>query len=233
MLIDKSRAAMGWNRLPENEQDIAILTWFEILSDAGTPPERYSDCYRSAQQRESERRGQGKERQIITPNDLAVEWLKIKDLYSEIDETRLLPEHASGTCRKCFGTGMERMPDGSVRPGCRHEPGAEPERKRGVTFDQAAVMRAALRMIGSKPVEVEPFKDNVGQPLRCSSCGREANTVEGWTAGEVCNAPLETNEMCPSCGEKSGVLSMNKMVCRNCFHIYECVSCTGVKELTK
>jgi hypothetical protein len=227
MLIDKSRAAMGWGRLPENEQDIAIVTWFEILDDAGVPSDLLAACYRSAQLRESERRKAGKERQIITPNDLAVEWDKIKALNSEIDQTRMLPEHAAGTCRKCYGTGMERMPDGSVRPGCQHEPGAEPERERGVTFNQAAVMRTALRRIGSKPVGVGPIKEKGGQPLHCSSCSREANTVEGWTAGETCNAPLKTNETCPNCKEQTGVMSLNKMVCRDCFHIYDYISCTG------
>jgi hypothetical protein len=236
-IIDRARSAMGWNRLLQSsepgensEQDVAIITWYEILSDAGVPRERWADCYRSAQQRRNEQLAQGKKAEgMLTPNDLVVEWLKIKELHSELDGARLLPEHAKGTCQKCFGTGMERMSDGSVRPGCLHEPGDEPKQDRGVAFNQAAYMRAALKKIGNpKPVETAPVKEKHGAILRCSSCAREATTAEGWKAGDTCGAPLKTNETCPKCNEKTGVLSKGQMVCRDCFHIYDCQSCAGI-----
>jgi hypothetical protein len=239
-IIDRVRLAKGWNRLQQGkvdeagnyvpgEQDAAIITWYEILVDGGVPSERWNDCYRSAQQRRNELKLRGKKVEgIMEPNDLVVEWIKLKDLHNELDKTRMLPAHAAGTCLKCLGTGFERMPGNTVRPGCLHEPGPEPQQDRGVAFDQAAVMRAALKRIGNpQPVASAPVKERHGQLLRCSSCRREATTVEGWSAGDTCAAALETSATCPKCEKPSCVQSMNKMVCRNCLSIYECATCDG------
>lgn len=188
---------MSWNRLSENEQDVTILTWFEILSDAGVPVERYSDCYRSAQQRENERRAQGKDRQTVTPNDLAVEWSKIKDLHYELDKSRLLAENAAGTCLRCYGTGKEEMEGGTVREGCKHLPieKDEAERRQQAAIERGAqMMKEAMKRIGN-PKPVQRGSKFVDILMECSYCHRRAhNDGVMWKDGDECGALLDPDK---------------------------------------
>jgi hypothetical protein len=181
-IIDRARMAMGWNRLPQSknpeeensEQDVAIITWYEILVDAGVPEERWMNCYRSAQQRENERRRQGKERQIVTPNDLVVEWDKIKELHYELDKSRLLPENAASACQRCFGTGKEEMPDGSVKDECSHLPlsAADIEERAQAKARSIEFMREAMKKM-SAPKPAAPQKPRfVNIRMKCNGCGR-------------------------------------------------------------
>lgn len=188
---------MGWNRLSQSnrpdeensEQDVAIFAWYEILLDAGVPSERWNDCYRSAQARKSEMIREGKQREIVAPNDLCVEWLKIRDLHQELDNTRLLTENASGTCLRCFGTGKEEMLDGTVKPGCEHLPISEEEereRKAAAILRGAEIMKEAMKHVGNpKPVERKP--EDKGPVLQCSDCGRKQSSWLGWREGDPCN----------------------------------------------
>lgn len=114
----------------------------------------------------------------------------------DFDPSRLLTDNAAAACKRCYGTGMERMPDGAVRPGCQHAPmtdaeDAEIERNRVADAEfvrkQTEFMREALKTVGSpkppiKPVPVKP----AGKTFRCDSCGRDVDAVFGWEAGEEC-----------------------------------------------
>lgn len=200
-LIDRARMAMGWNRLPQSnsldensEQDVAIITWYEILLDAGVPREYWTDCYRSAQRRKSELKAQGHEAGIVTPNDLVVEWPKVR---RKIDRTHLLPENAAAACQRCYGTGREEMPDGSVKESCDHRPLTREEEiareaaRRHEVREQAEKMRASLRPPAPKLEIVKPKAK--GQALLCSECGRKDNTLGGlWYPGDACNWPTVT-----------------------------------------
>jgi hypothetical protein len=197
---------MGWNRLPQSdnpdeensEQDVAIITWHEILFDGGVPAERWMDCYRSAQVRENERRANGKERQIVTPNDLVVEWGKIKELHYELDKSRLLPENAASACQRCFGTGKEEMPDGSVKDECSHLPltTADIEERAKAKAKSIEFMREAMKKIGTpKPAPIKPAFVNIR--MKCNGCGRCVdNDGEMWKDGDVCGAALPDETIC-------------------------------------
>jgi ribosomal protein L44E len=199
-LIDRARAAIGWARLNEKEQDITIITWFEICSDAGMRLEQYTPCYRAAQQRKRELVTQGQPLTIVTPHDLCAELDRVRAMHAELDKTRLLPENAAKACEACYGTGWRRMPNGSVKFGCTHE-GLTPteenriaqsdeERRAGVKR-QAELMREAMKSVGRpKPaaVEHEPMPKMV--QLVCDSCGRKAKLLyreEGQRCGEFLN----------------------------------------------
>jgi hypothetical protein len=189
---------MGWNRLQQSsapgetsEQDIAIITWFEILSDAGIPVESYAACYRSAQQRKSESMAQGGESRIITPNDLAVEWTKVRQMHAEIDKSRLLPTNAAAACQRCFGTGREEMPDGSSKPDCDHSPltTEEIEERAAAKARHVEFMREAMKQVRpARPEPREVTQKPKGQLLRCSNpdCGREVNALGGYEIAQVC-----------------------------------------------
>lgn len=199
MLIDKSRAAMGWGRLPENEQDIAIVTWFEILSDSGVPSSQWPSCYRSAQQRENERRREGKEKSIVTPSDLAVEWDKVRKMNHGIDQTRLLPENAASACQRCFGTDKEQMPDGSVKDDCGHLPLSETEIKERAQAKAKSIelMRDAMKKIGTpKPTPAKPEFFNIR--MECNSCHRRTDNPmgEAWKDGDTCGVKLIDDSFC-------------------------------------
>jgi hypothetical protein len=199
---------MGWNALPQTSvrgeqspQDLAIISWFEICSDAGMRLEQYNPCYRAAQQRKRELLAQGKELTVVTPHDLCAELDRVRAMHAELDKTRLLPSRARGACSRCFGTGFERMPNGSVRPGCTHdewtgEDEAELERNeeqiRADVRRQAEIMREALNAVGRpKPVAVDrPAPPPAGHWLKCSKCPRPKVNVLYFEPGQVCKELL-------------------------------------------
>lgn len=240
-IIDRARLVMGWNRLAQGtagaggkyvagEQDAAIIAWYEIIADAGVPPERWNDCYRAAQTRKNELKAQGKDSGIVTPGDLVVEWGKIKNLHQEINNVRQLPERAAAACERCGGHGREEMPDGSVREGCEHRPMSNDERDARARrrIEQLTAMRADLRKPSPpQPVQAKP-KPAAGQVLQCSTCARKVNTLLGWEINETCKMKLDReSELCPKCEQPTGVLSQRNMVCRECFHVYDVVTCSG------
>lgn len=190
---------MGWNRLSEKEQNIAIVTWYEILVDAGVPIDRFSDCYRSAQQRENEKRREGKEKSIVTPNDLAVEWEKVRKMNHDIDQTRLLPENASTACQRCFGTNKEQMPDGSVKDDCSHLPLTESDiqERAKAKAAQIELMRDAMKKIG-KPKPVQAKSEFFYIPMECNQCHRRIHNPmgEAWKDGDTCGAMLPQDKIC-------------------------------------
>jgi hypothetical protein len=103
-------------------------------------------------------------------------------------------------CRRCYGTGMERMPDGSVRKGCQHEPmtaaeedeiAANVERDADFIRTQAEFMREALSKIGSpKPAPREEAPKQDGKRLVCDACGRKVLKLYGYEPGATCGELL-------------------------------------------
>lgn len=121
-LIDRYRLSQGFNPLPTDDHNRAVVAWYEVLAYAKVPRESWPVCYRAAMQRRAERKAEGREVWPLSADDLVAEFQGIRRLNDELDKSRLLPQHAAAPCPRCFGTGFERMPDGSVRPGCKHEP---------------------------------------------------------------------------------------------------------------
>lgn len=180
---------MGWNRLPQSaergkssEQDVHIITWFEILSDAGVPSEHWTACYRAAQQRKNRMMAQGQSPSIVTPNDLVVEWADVKRMHAEIDKSHLLA-NPDRDCLRCFGTD----------PNCPHDKlTAEEEMKyRAEMADKAAEMRAALKQMTSvKTMPAVESKMDLSVTYTCTACGRKAKSDFGWNYHDTCNVRL-------------------------------------------
>jgi hypothetical protein len=202
-IIDRARASMGWGRLPEGEHDIAVVAWFEILSDAGMRREQYDACYRSAQQRKRELLRQGQPLSIVTPHDLCAELDKVREMNRELDGVRLLPENAAAACPKCGGTGWERMPDNSVRHGCKHDaPVDAAPADPAFVADTAGLMREALSRIGSPRPQPGPVPQKRDAPnLCCSSCGERYSTYYGFQEGDGCRHLLTADDV-KFCGGK-------------------------------
>lgn len=208
-IIDLGRGALGWNRLPEKEQDAMVCSFYLELSDEGVPSERWMDCYRAAAKRRRQMQREGKPVGALTAGELTAEWESIRCMHAELDKTRLLPSRARGACSRCFGTGFERMSDGSVRPGCPHdewtpEDESELERneeqRRADVARQAEVRREALKAVaGPKPpapnVQPPPPK---GLDYKCDSCTRTLNVLrelDGATCNDLLNRGTNDGEL--------------------------------------
>lgn len=194
-VIDRARSAIGWGRLPESEHDIWIVSWFEILHDAGVQPEQYDACYRAAQQRKFEQARQGQALSIVTPIDLCVELARVREMHTELDRTKLLPTNASAGCQRCFGRGFEEMIDGDVRPGCAHEPltPAEIAARAKHHADMMAQTFAQAKAIAAAKAAAKVAAQETAPPVvkfACSSCGRRVNSVLGWQLDETCRAKI-------------------------------------------
>jgi hypothetical protein len=108
----------------------------------------------------------------------------------QLDKSRLLPENAAAACERCFGTGMEEMPDDTVRPGCEHKPMTDDERRERIERGRA-IMREAIRNIAKPmPAEPEPAPVEFHVEIHCTDCNRKDSTAAGWKIGEVCGARL-------------------------------------------
>jgi hypothetical protein len=186
---------IGWNALPQTSvkgeqspQDLAIVSWYEICSDAGMRFEQYTPCYRAAQQRKRELLSQGQQLSIVTPHDLCAELERVRRMHAELDESRLLPENAATACQRCFGTGKEEMPDESVRDGCEHLPLSPDEIKERakIKAQKIAHMLEEAKKIGSPKPVARPVEQPKGTPLMCSDCKRKTHTAGGWQVGETC-----------------------------------------------
>jgi hypothetical protein len=201
-IIDYGRFASGWNRLPETEQFGMVCAFYLDLTDAGVPRERWTDCYRAWKRRRLQALKNGKPTGPLSADDLILEWDSIRHMHAELDKTRLLTANAANACPKCYGTNMERMPNGSVRPGCLHE-GWSPEfeeeiehneeARRAEIKKQADFMKDALSKVGSpKPVADAPKPKQAGTVLRCTNeaCARKVTTLYGFEPGQSCNELL-------------------------------------------
>jgi hypothetical protein len=109
----------------------------------------------------------------------------------------LLPETASSVCPRCDGTGLERMPDGRRRPGCRHEYTSEDEaahiivRDRELVKQKSAEMREQLSKLATmKAMPTESVADTFTVTYTCNACGRKGNSSFGWSFNDVCGVRL-------------------------------------------
>jgi hypothetical protein len=120
------------------------------------------------------------------------------------NKTRLLTANARGACSRCFGTGFERMSDGSVRPNCPHEQWTDEDEltaeeneaeRRAFVAKQAEIVREALkRVAGPKPpVPNMPAPPPPGHWLKCDSCPNRVNVLYV-TEGQRCGALLNRYE---------------------------------------
>jgi len=180
-IIDLTRAGMGWNRLPEKEQNIAIIAWFEVLSDAGVSPARYRDCFRAAQQREVKRRADGKEKSIITAHDLAAEWANVQKMNREIDGINLLPANASAACTRCYGVQPHVRFCDHVFPEVTDADDLtsdDPQVRAAAQAEEARKVQDAIRNLG--------IAKQIDRDLQCSRCGHRDNTRNGVVERQVC-----------------------------------------------
>lgn len=178
--------------------------WLEVLDISGVPAEQYEACYSAAVQNRAERRAKGEQLLHLTADELAAEWIKIRELHAELERqsVKMLPANAAHACPNCYGTGMERMPDGRVRPGCKHEgwtPEFETEIERNEEArrveikKQADFMKEALGKVGRpKPAADASKPKQAGTPLVCTNpaCARKVNTLYGFEPGQTCNELL-------------------------------------------
>jgi hypothetical protein len=85
------------------------------------PTERLYECYVLAM----EAREPGNTF-LVSGVELLSAWKVLRermeaDSSGAYDKSRMLTANAANACPNCYGTGMERMPNGSVRKGCKHE----------------------------------------------------------------------------------------------------------------
>lgn len=195
-MIDRFRFSQGWQPLPTDDHNRMVAAFYEILEGAKVPPEMYDACYQAYMQHRSELKAQGKDPGVMAADDLVAEWWKVRRLNQEIDKTRLLPEYNLASCQRCFGTGKEEMPDGSVRENCEHLPFAEGEIEERAKAKAKAIefLRESAAKIGS-PKPVETVKPKY-QKLACSACGRKSSTYFGWTVGETCGQLISEGVTC-------------------------------------
>jgi hypothetical protein len=119
------------------------------------------------------------------------------------NKTRLITANARGACSRCFGTGFERMPDGSVRPNCPHDQWTDEDQltaeeneaeRRAFIQKQAEVMREALKAAKRpKPEEKASPEPAPGVWLKCSKCPRKVNVLY-FEPGQVCNDLLNRGQ---------------------------------------
>lgn len=193
-MLDKWRLSQGWQPLSETDHDLTIAAWFEVLSDNGVPVEHYGDCYKSAMRRRVELKAEGRDVMPLSADDLVVEWRSLKDRIEprEVNGRKLLAENNAGTCQRCFGTGREQMPDGSVKEDCSHAPFSEGEvaERAEAKAKMIQFVREAAAKITPKPIETPKPKEPITAKIRmqCSACGRKVTSLEGWRFGETCGA---------------------------------------------
>jgi hypothetical protein len=183
-----------------------VAAWLEVLEVSGVPVEHYDSCYRAARQTQIELKAKGESVGPLGAEDLAVEWVKLAELHAEMQREemkhRALPANAASACPKCYGTGLERMPNGSVRKGCQHEGWSpdfedELERNEGARREEirkgADFLKEALGKVGSpKPVANANAPKQIGVILGCTNeaCKRKVNTLYGYEPGQTCSELL-------------------------------------------
>jgi hypothetical protein len=173
--------------------------WFEVLDISGVPPEQYESCYAAAMQARAQRKADGEQLSHLTADELAAEWLKIRRLHDEMNRqaVKMLPETAATVCPRCDGTGLERMPNGSRRPGCKHDFADEDaaahiiERDAALVKEKAAEMREALsKMATIKSIPAESIADKLTIVYTCTACRRKESSEFGWQFNDPCGARL-------------------------------------------
>jgi hypothetical protein len=189
-ILDRWHMANGWKPLEGSDHTLSIAAWYEVLNAIGVPVEAYDQCYAAAIRRRTTRKTMGETVLTLSAEDLAVEWPAIRDK-ANAGSQRLLVASNAGTCQRCFGTGREEMPDGSVRDDCEHTPLSEQEQlqRREAFAAQMADLRSGIRKVRSMP-DVKPPTEK-RQPMECTNCARRVDGREGWQVGETCKALVD------------------------------------------
>ena len=190
-IIARWRLSNGWQLLNADDQTITVAGWFQVLELQGVPEEAYDACYQSAIITRGIKRAQGQDVPFtLSAEAVASEWPRLKEKAEKANPgPRMLVANNLGTCQRCFGTGQEQMPDGSVRPGCTHEPLTEYDVAIRAEGKAAAIqfIRDGAKMIFPKPIlRAKPAPDKSHVRFQCTACGRRVNGAAGWQLGEEC-----------------------------------------------
>jgi ribosomal protein L44E len=180
-----------------------VAAWLEILEVSGVPVEHYEACYRAARQSQIERAALGEEVLPLSADDLAVEWIKIRNLNAEIERqsVKMLAEVNPRHCLRCYGTGKEEMSDGTSRAGCAHLPVSEEEQaeRTRLQIERVKFAREQAKRIGApKPPSTERPKPAPGLSFKCSSCGRVLLVLrepDGQPCGDLLNRGHDEGEL--------------------------------------
>lgn len=174
-----------------------VCAFYLDLTDAGVPSARWMDCYRAWKARRRQMVREGKQVGPLSADDLIFEWDALQSMHAELDNTRLLPETAATVCPRCDGTGLERMPGGARRPGCKHEFTPDDEAAHIIERDaetvrlKATEMREALsRMASVKAMPPERMADKLAVTFTCTECARKVSSEFGWAYNDRCGVRL-------------------------------------------
>lgn len=220
--------------------DIRVAAWLPVT--APIPVDRLRDAYAWAMQNRTSQ-------YPLSAVELVDAWKHLvgraeTEGSSALRDDRLLPENAAGACGRCYkkkdpaGRILECLEisgvDGSLMGPCDHRPLTKEEKAEAAKkrVDFLAQLQAESRRVSEAKRKAEADKPKVVKPagfeLACSGCRRVVNTLAGWTEGERCGIDLKSESaMCPKCQTAAGVLSLGKMVCRECFHTYDVIVCAG------
>lgn len=185
---------MGWQPLSDDDHEQMVAAWLEALSVSGVPVKHFDSCYRAARQTQIERKGKGESTGPLSAEDLAVEWVKLRELHAEMEregqKVKMLAENAAHACERCLGTGTDPDPDGA-RP-CDHVP-LTPEEKAerdSLRDEKLSWLREQMKhVMRPKPVEKAAApKPPAGVWLKCTKCPRKINVLYVDEPGRPCGA---------------------------------------------
>lgn len=190
-ILERWRFANQWEPFPDDDHNLTIAAWYEVLQAGGVPYEAYGRCYEAALSSRMKRKARGEKVLNLSAEDLAVEWPAVRDEFMRRNAKgqKLLAANSKAGCPRCFGTGSEVMPDGSVRSDCAHEPltKAEMAERAKLKADLIAGVRADASRRAMPQPGLRVAKDP-GVVMECGTCAREVDSREGWQVGEQCKA---------------------------------------------
>lgn len=162
------------------------LAWKTITMPV--PSDRLYEAYAYAVQNRNPER-------LLRAEELCFAWRQLQAGYRSAGEDggqRMLAANSSAGCDRCYGTGMEVVPEKGARR-CSHDPLSEAERK---AREDALAARGALRP--ADPGNVAAFKPKEAAAalpgpanIICSDCRREEWLESGWQIGDRCGAILD------------------------------------------
>lgn len=201
-ILDRNRLANGWNRLPDTEHDQQLISWLEVLDVNGVPFPAFDECYRAALKTRMRQKSAGVKLMPMAAEDLAVEWPAVKAAAEINHGPKRLAASSESDCPRCFGTGMEALPNNISRPGCSHAPLTDAERPLFIEARSKfnGMMAEGLLKIGVEIPTMPKPQPKKQKPssvrLQCSHCARPANSLEGWMKHESCRALKKDQTVC-------------------------------------
>jgi hypothetical protein len=186
-ILDRYRTSQNWQPLPDDDHNQMVAAWLEVLEVSGVPVEHYDSCYRAARQTQIELKAKGESVGPLGAEDLAVEWVKLRELHAEMQREemrhRALTESAAAACQRCLG----RKPAVDT---CDHRPLSEEElMTQAEAYAENA--RALREMLAKKPavksMPAEEFKMDLSVTYTCTDCARKVKSEFGWNYHDRCN----------------------------------------------